>query len=164
MNIAIHTCSQGILSVHLPFIQEDSYKKDTIFDFVSKLKITVSGPYPLGKTLAQEIQSYLQGENFKFSDYPVIWNKTTTFCKLVLSNLGHIPYGKTLSYSELAMIIGCPSAIRAVGQALKRNPWPILFPCHRVIGKNGQLKGFSSGIAWKGILLNIEKFAKGVNR
>ncbi len=74
-----------------------------------------------------------------------------------------IPYGETVSYSELARIIGCPAAVRAVGQALKKNPWPILYPCHRVIGKKGQLKGFSSGIEWKRTLLRIERSVMEVN-
>jgi O-6-methylguanine DNA methyltransferase len=163
MNIVINTCDQGFLSIDLPFIEEDIYKKDSISGFLSRLHIHVSGPHPLGKTLAQEIKDYLHGENSRFSNYPMFWSGTTTFGKRVLSALKDFPYGKTISYSELAKIIGCPGAARAVGQALNRNPWPILFPCHRVIGKNGQLKGFSSGIAWKRILLMIEKSLKEIN-
>lgn len=157
MNIVIHTCPQGILSINLPFIEKNIYNKDSVFGYIYNLSIDVLGSHPLGKNLAQEVKDYLQGKIFQFSYYPMIWNEITIFGKKVLSGLKDIPYGKTVSYSELAMIIDCPGAVRAVGQALRRNPWPILYPCHRVIGKNGQLKGFSSGIAWKRILLMIEK-------
>jgi O-6-methylguanine DNA methyltransferase len=164
MNIFINTCDQGILSIDLPFLEKDIYKKESISGFLSGLRIHVSGPHPLGKTLAQEIKDYLQGENCGFGDYPVIWDKATVFRKKVLSALKDIPYGRTISYSELARGIGCIGATRAVGQALNRNHWPILYPCHRVIGKNGHLKGFSSGIAWKKILLMIEKPVKEINK
>ena len=167
MNININTSDQGLLSIDLPFIEEEDILKekgDSLSGFLLGLRIHVSGPHPLGKGLARELRDYLYGENPRFSDYPVIWGKTPIFRKKVLSALKDIPYGKTISYSELAKGIGCPDASRAVGQALNRNPWPVLFPCHRVIGKNGHLKGFSSGIAWKRILLMIEKSEKEIDK
>ncbi|MGA1841978.1 MAG: methylated-DNA--[protein]-cysteine S-methyltransferase [bacterium] len=167
MNIVINTCTGGLLSIDLPFIEDEDIfkeKEDSLFGFLSRLHIHVSGPNPLGKNLARELKDYFYGENPRFSDYPVIWDKTSNFRKRVLYALKDIPYGKTISYSELAKSIGCPDAARAVGQALNRNPWPVLFPCHRVIGKNGHLKGFSSGIAWKRILLKIEKSAKEIDK
>ena len=123
MNIIINTCSQGISSIDLPFIEKNIYnKKDSISGFISVLDIKVLGSHPLGKTLAREINNYLHGKAFFFSEYPVIWSETTIFGKRVLTALKDIPYGKTISYSELAGIIGHPSAIRAVGQALKKIP------------------------------------------
>jgi methylated-DNA-[protein]-cysteine S-methyltransferase len=163
MNIVINTCAQGLLSIDLPFMEEEDIfkeKEDSLPGFLSELRILVSGPHPSGKALARELRDYLYGENSRFSDHPVIWGKKTIFRKKVLTALKDIPYGKTISYSELAKGIGRPDAARAIGQVLNSNPWPVLFPCHRVIGKNGQLKGFSSGIAWKRILLRIEKSAK----
>ncbi|MGA1864603.1 MAG: methylated-DNA--[protein]-cysteine S-methyltransferase [bacterium] len=167
MNIIINTSAQGLLSINLPFIEEvDIFEErdDSLFGFLSRLHIHVSGPHPLGKDLSRELKDYLYGKNPRFSDYPVIWDKTTVFRKKVLSALRDIPYGKTISYSELAKGVGCHAAARAAGQALNSNPWPVLFPCHRVIGKNGHLKGFSSGIAWKRILLKIEKSAKEIDK
>ena len=67
-----------------------------------------------------------------------------------------IPYGKTISYSELAKAIGKPFAYRAVGNALGKNPLPIIVPCHRVLSKNG-LGGFSAPFYIKEFLLDLER-------
>ncbi len=80
----------------------------------------------------------------------------TPFQREVWSALSEIPYGNTVSYSELARRIGRPSATRAVGAANGRNPLPIVVPCHRVIGANGSLTGFGGGIAIKRRLLELE--------
>lgn len=71
-----------------------------------------------------------------------------------------IPFGQVRSYRWLARSIGKPKAVRAVGQALKANPWPLLIPCHRVVRADGSLGGFSSGPAWKKFLINFEKRLK----
>ena len=70
--------------------------------------------------------------------------------------LCRIPYGQTISYSEEASLAGNPKACRAVGMANHRNPLPIIIPCHRVIGKNGALTGYGSGIGIKQFLLQLE--------
>ena len=70
--------------------------------------------------------------------------------------LGSIPYGETRSYSQLAAQIGNPKAVRAVGNALGRNPLPIIIPCHRVLAKGGGLGGFGGGIEMKKRLLKLE--------
>jgi methylated-DNA-[protein]-cysteine S-methyltransferase len=67
-----------------------------------------------------------------------------------------IPYGKTRSYSWVAEQMGKPRAVRAVGQALGKNPLPIIIPCHRVIANNERLGGFSGGVEWKRYLLDLE--------
>lgn len=74
----------------------------------------------------------------------------------VLYALTHIPYGKVASYGGIAQSIGNPHAARAVGNVCKRNPLPVIIPCHRVVAKNG-IGGYSSGIHRKEILLNLEK-------
>lgn len=66
-----------------------------------------------------------------------------------------IPYGRTAAYSDLALALGNRNLARAVGQACKRNPLPIIVPCHRVVGKHS-LGGFSSGIHRKKFLLRLE--------
>lgn len=68
-----------------------------------------------------------------------------------------IPWGKTRSYRWVARKVGLPNGPRAVGQALKKNPFPFIIPCHRVIKENGSLGGFSCGIALKKRLLRVEK-------
>ena len=67
-----------------------------------------------------------------------------------------IPYGETASYKQIAEAVGNPRAVRAVGMANNRNPIPILIPCHRVIGSNGELVGYAGGLDLKAALLALE--------
>lgn len=83
----------------------------------------------------------------------------TDFQKMVWQTLLTIPYGETRSYREVAMQIGKPKAMRAVGGALGRNPISIIAPCHRVIGVGGELTGFAGGLGAKAQLLEIERSA-----
>jgi methylated-DNA-[protein]-cysteine S-methyltransferase len=80
----------------------------------------------------------------------------TPFQLSVWKALQGIPYGTTISYGELASRIGRPRAVRAVGGANGRNPIPIVIPCHRVIGGDGQLTGFGGGLPIKRALLELE--------
>jgi methylated-DNA-[protein]-cysteine S-methyltransferase len=80
----------------------------------------------------------------------------TEFQLLVWRNLRKIPYGETISYGQLARRIGSPHAARAVGLANGSNPIPIIIPCHRVIGSNGDLTGFGGGLPVKKKLLELE--------
>lgn len=81
----------------------------------------------------------------------------TDFQKQVWNALLEIPYGETRSYQEIAIRIGKPKALRAVGGACNRNPIGIIVPCHRVIGKNGSLTGYAGGLSYKELLLKHEK-------
>ena len=78
------------------------------------------------------------------------------FQKKVWPALMKIPSGETKSYKEIAEVLGHPQAYRAVANACGKNPVPLFIPCHRVIGSDGTLHGFSAGTAWKRILLDIE--------
>ncbi|MHB1000264.1 MAG: methylated-DNA--[protein]-cysteine S-methyltransferase [Armatimonadota bacterium] len=71
-----------------------------------------------------------------------------------------IPYGDIVTYGTLAAQIGHPNAPRAVGQALGRNPVPVIVPCHRILRSDGKLGGFSAGLEWKIRLLGIENSSK----
>ncbi len=79
----------------------------------------------------------------------------TAFQKKVWDELKKIPYGQVRTYGEIAVAIGHPGAARAVGLACAANPLPIFIPCHRVVAKNS-FGGFSSGLPWKQLLLNLE--------
>jgi len=68
-----------------------------------------------------------------------------------------IPLGQTRSYQWIAQKIGCPQAARAVGSALKKNPWPLIIPCHRVIASSGAIGGYSQGVNKKKLLLDLER-------
>lgn len=83
--------------------------------------------------------------------------KGTPFQLAVWDALKELPYGTTTSYGNIAQRIGNPKAVRAVGSAIGANPILAIIPCHRVIGKNGQLTGFRSGLAMKQFLLDLEK-------
>lgn len=84
------------------------------------------------------------------------WSRFKPFERSVLKALCHIPSGRTVDYGELARRAGHPRAAHAVGNALSRNPIPILIPCHRVIRKEGTLGGYSGGLGWKKKLLKLE--------
>ena len=80
----------------------------------------------------------------------------TEFQQQVWRGISHIPPGQTQTYAELARAIGRPNAVRAVGSACGKNPVPLFIPCHRVVGSNGGLGGFSCGLPWKELLLILE--------
>lgn len=81
----------------------------------------------------------------------------TPFQLGVWQQLLRIPYGETRSYSDIGGAVGCPRGLRAVGQANNKNPLGIIVPCHRVIGKNGDLTGYAGGLEIKRMLLDLEK-------
>jgi len=102
-----------------------------------------------------QLNAYFAGELKEF-DLPLA-PAGTLFQQTVWQQLQAIPYGKTSTYGELAAQIGKPTASRAVGAANGRNPIPIVIPCHRVIGANGKLTGFSGGLHIKRALLSLEQ-------
>jgi methylated-DNA-[protein]-cysteine S-methyltransferase len=101
-----------------------------------------------------QLDEYFSGRRTRF-DLPLA-PAGTPFQKRVWSALADIPYGRTISYIELARTVGDERAVRAVGGANGKNPLPIVLPCHRVIGANGSLAGFGGGIERKRWLLEHE--------
>lgn len=108
---------------------------------------------PFAETIRQ-LTAYFAGKLKEF-DLPLILDGTE-FQILVWEHLRKIPYGETVSYGELARRIGRADAVRAVGAANGSNPIPIIVPCHRVIGSNGDLTGFGGGLSIKRKLLALE--------
>jgi len=106
------------------------------------------------KEVIRQLQAYFEGK-LKDFDLPLALDGTD-FQLLVWRNLQKIPYGETVSYGQLARQIGNPTAARAVGLANGSNPIPIIVPCHRVIGSNGDLTGFGGGLPVKKKLLALE--------
>lgn len=104
--------------------------------------------------LKAQLREYFAGSRHAFT-IPLA-PKGTPFQLAVWNALLAIPYGDTVSYSELAFRIGRPSAVRAVGAANGANPIPVIIPCHRVIGSNGTLTGYGGGIERKQWLLALE--------
>lgn len=107
------------------------------------------------KEAIKQINEYLEGKRNSFD--LLLEPEGTEFQKKVWNALKEIPYGETRSYGEIAKTIGNEKAARAVGMANNKNPIMIIIPCHRVIGANGKLVGYSGGIDIKEKLLNLEK-------
>jgi methylated-DNA-[protein]-cysteine S-methyltransferase len=101
-----------------------------------------------------QLNEYFQGRREVF-DLPLLL-EGSVFQKRVWAQLLEIPFGKTISYQDLALKVGNRNAARAVGMANSKNPIPIIVACHRVIGKGGEIVGYSPGISYKYWLLSHE--------
>ena len=102
----------------------------------------------------RQLEEYFKGARKNFSLKLLL--QGTPFQKLVWQRLNKIPYGKLVSYGDVAKAIGKPNAYRAVGNANNKNPIPIIIPCHRVIGSDGTLVGYGGGLWRKEWLLDHE--------
>ncbi len=109
---------------------------------------------PLLLEAARQLRAYFAGQLREFQLPLDI--EGTDFQKRVWRQVAAIPYGETRSYLQIAMAIGSPRAVRAVGAANGANPAPIVVPCHRVIGAHGNLVGYGGGLALKKRLLELE--------
>ena len=102
----------------------------------------------------RELAEYFAGARREF-DLPLDL-RVASFQEGVLAALGRVPYGITTTYGALAREAGHPTAARAVGTVMNRNPIPIVLPCHRVVGANGSLTGYAGGLDRKRFLLQLE--------
>jgi methylated-DNA-[protein]-cysteine S-methyltransferase len=107
----------------------------------------------LGRVM-REVNEYMTGKRKRFTVQ--VAPEGTDFEKQVWGALTKIPYGKSMSYGELAKQIGMPGAARAVGSAAGKNPVPVIIPCHRLIAAEGKLGGFTMGVEEKKKLLELE--------
>jgi len=111
------------------------------------------------KTLQEQITAYFEGSCVNFSpDIPLILDGFSSFGTSVLKTCREITFGQTITYGQLAKKSGRSNASRAVGNALARNPLPLIIPCHRVVRSDGKLGGFSApgGTALKKRMLKLE--------
>lgn len=122
----------------------------------SHLAAPYDARHPVLAEAVRQLQAYFAGQRQAF-DVPLAPEGGTPFQQAVWQALAHIPYGATTSYRHLAERIGRPRAVRAVGGAVGRNPLGIVLPCHRVLGANGQLTGYTGGLARKQALLRLEQ-------
>lgn len=106
-------------------------------------------------TFIKVLYEYINGKRKVFST-AIEWNMFRGFQKDVLQVVYDIPYGSLRTYGEIAKELGTPKAARAIGAALGANPLPILIPCHRVIGSDHHLRGYSGGLQRKAFLLKLE--------
>jgi len=103
----------------------------------------------------QEIKEYINGKR-KVFNIPVILNGSH-FDRIVWNIVKEISYGEIVSYKDIGKRLGNKNLARAVGNALSRNPLPIIIPCHRVIKSDGSLGGYTGGIHWKKFFIEIER-------
>jgi O-6-methylguanine DNA methyltransferase len=115
----------------------------------------LGGTHPTLEAAAEQLAAYFAGERRAF-DLPLDL-LGTPFQRAVWSTLLRIPYGDTWSYGQVAAAVGRPRAARAVGQATGANPLAIVVPCHRVVGHDGSLTGYGSGLHRKQTLLELEQ-------
>lgn len=111
--------------------------------------------HPTLQAAAHQLHEYFNGQRQTF-DVPLQAAWGTAFQRAVWQGLQRIPYGRTVSYGQLARDMKNPQAVRAVGAAIGQNPHSILVPCHRVLGANGALTGFAGGLERKKYLLAHE--------
>ena len=128
--------------------------EEAICSVTTKDPGAAAGENEISRQAAREISEYLAGKRTVF-DVPVSPGRTD-FQRAVRRELLKIPYGETRSYQQIAAAMERPSAVRAVGSAIGKNPVWILIPCHRVIGKNGKPVGYAGGLEMKKALLELE--------
>ena len=110
---------------------------------------------PEKRVVLKQLRRYFCKRKINFR-VKIDWQEIPEFTRKVLKETERIPYGEVCSYDEIARRIGKKSSARVVGQALAKNPIPIIIPCHRVIKKDGSLGGFAWGVKWKKKLLELE--------
>ena len=142
--------SRGVCDISFNAKDEASYRES----MSRKVSMIVDDRACVSAALC-ELDAYFKGTLTRFT-VPVDLVGVSRFTQRVLSVVSRIRYGKLVSYAEIASQIGSPSASRAVGAALGRNPVPIIVPCHRVITSDGRLGGFTGGIDVKRTLLRCE--------
>ena len=138
--LSLEADETGLTAIHFPGRSPDEPKSSNTSDLLAEA--------------ARELQAYFEGRLTAFS-VPLNW-RGTPFQKTVWRALMDIPYGETVSYGDIARAIGRPKSARPVGGAVGRNPLPIIVPCHRVIGSDQSLTGFTGGIDIKVALLKQE--------
>lgn len=126
----------------------------TALDFAQPQEQPINQDLPIFAETRRWLDIYFSGKKPDFT--PPIHPQGTPFQQKVWQELLKIPYGQTTTYGAIAKHIGCRSA-QAIGQAVHRNPIAIIIPCHRVIGADGSLTGYASGLDIKQKLLLLEK-------
>ena len=151
LNIYLASTKSGALRVGLSLERQCD-----CIEFFNRLfpNSKLSKDYFLNQGLIQAIEERLVNKRPKKNPDFDFW--CTPFQRQVLNTITMIPFGETRSYREIGSMIGKTKGARAIGQALSKNPLPLIFPCHRVVAAGG-IGGFSGGLALKRYLLNRER-------
>jgi methylated-DNA-[protein]-cysteine S-methyltransferase len=148
-------CDNGLVACHLPERDAETARRGFLRRFPEAIEAEI--PPGLAATVAG-IQALMRGEKADLSAAPLDLSQTPEFHAKVYEIARAIPAGETLTYGEIAVQLGDRLLARDVGQALGKNPWPIVVPCHRVTAAGGRPGGFSArgGVNTKLKLLGIE--------
>jgi methylated-DNA-[protein]-cysteine S-methyltransferase len=130
----------GLVAHHLPF--GAATRADALELIATRYPRSLFGGSLDGRA-ADLMGKYFAGEELEF-DLPLVLDGFTPFQKKVYRVVAQIPYGKVLSYGEVAAACGSPGGARAIGGAMASNPLPVLVPCHRVVGTGGVMTGFTA--------------------
>ncbi len=158
MEIQVHTSPRGITKIvirkpsrkhakPLPAIGHEKSRGDIIQDAAQSEEIA--------ERSIEQLRDYFKGRRREF-DLPLDLRGYSTFLRRVWRETLKIPFGEVRSYKWLAERAGNPRAVRAVGQAMRRNPIPIIIPCHRVVKNDGSLGGYFGGLELKRKFLELE--------
>jgi len=140
-----------VLSVLLPGAKQGPLER-----LASAFPDATAGTHPAMDTLAASLQRFLEGVDVSFDLGLLAWDRCSGFQRAVLRAEAGIPRGRVSSYGRIARHLGPSHCARAVGQALARNPFPLIIPCHRAIRADGALGGYQGGLAMKRALLAME--------
>lgn len=143
------------MQLNLAVVWDGSKAQEVLLNPESSGGYDKSVPEPV-KQFFDELETYLSGGKVIFS-LPINWERLTPFARKVSKTLTGTKPGEVLSYGELARLAGNPKAARAVGRVMARNPFPLIIPCHRVVGSDGSLTGFGGGLKLKQRLLELEQ-------
>ncbi|KAB2835178.1 MAG: methylated-DNA--[protein]-cysteine S-methyltransferase [Candidatus Brocadia sp.] len=162
-DVCVAKNAKGICRISFPHKGEEDFLRSFLKDISSPAKnadvsIKIQRNDSFLKAETDVLNEYFHGRQVSF-DFPIDLDQGTPFQKKVWKKLMTIPYGECRYYKWVAKEIGQPLASRAVGMANNKNPVPPIVPCHRVIGSNGSLTGYASGISVKKQLLEMEYHA-----
>ncbi len=148
--VGIFTSNQGIMQVKLLDPEEMRHQIAPDVDNLTA--------YLIMKAALEELDGYLSGKTKAALTSPIDWGAVSEFDRKVLTLTRAIPYGSVCTYGDIASQLGSSNLARAVGMALSRNPFLLFVPCHRVVGKDGRMHGFSAlgGVGTKIKLLTME--------
>jgi methylated-DNA-[protein]-cysteine S-methyltransferase len=150
-DLLVASTRQGLVRIGLP--AEDPGA--VLDELASRLSLELAESPRRVAAPRRELDEYFAGTRRRFT-LPLDWAEARGFRRRALEAMSRLPFGETVTYKELATRAGNPRAARAAGHACATNPIPIVVPCHRVIGSDGSLHGYTGGLQVKEFLLELE--------
>lgn len=157
--IGLAWTAQGFTRLFMPQASRDAVAERAMRDAPDAEPVDVEATPAFVRAAVEALKAYAQGAEVDFSATPVSFGEVGEMRAAIYAALRRVPYGRTLTYGELAEEAGFAGMAREIGQAMGQNPVPIIVPCHRVVAASGKLGGFSApgGARTKERLLVIER-------